>query len=239
MNVAKPIEQLAFYATPPHECSYLPDREARTVFTDPVYPKDIAIYSALSRNGFRRSGQHIYRPQCPNCTACIPVRLPVRDFAPRRRHRRIWRMNSSVEVRSSPLVFNEEHFELYHRYIKERHRGGGMDNPTPEQYLEFLTSPWAETMFYEFRRGGKLLAVAVADRLLDGLSAVYTFYEPEHGRFSPGIYAILWQIQEARRLEVDWLYLGYWIADSTKMAYKAEFQPQERFQGGLWERVDR
>jgi arginine-tRNA-protein transferase len=238
VSTAKSIEQLAFYATPTHECSYLPEREARTVFADPIYPKDTAIYSALVQNGFRRSGQHVYRPHCRNCGACIPVRLPVRDFAPRRRHRRAWQMNSGLEVRSRPMAFNEEHFELYHRYIRERHKGGGMDNPTPGQYMEFLTSPWAETIFYEFRRDRRLLAVAVADRLMDGLSAVYTFYEPEYGRFSLGMYAILWQIQEARRLDVDWLYLGYWIADSPKMAYKADFQPQERFQRGLWKRVN-
>lgn len=228
---------LSFYATPPHDCSYLPEREAITVFADPNHPKDTRLYGALSSHGFRRSGKHIYRPQCPGCDACIPVRLPIREFHPRRRHRRTWKANSDLTIEAKEPLFDQEHFELYRRYLATRHPGGSMDNPSEGQYMEFLTSPWSETTFYELRLpGGKLAAVAVADRVEDGLSAVYTFFDPALQQRSLGIYAILLEISEAERQGLELLYLGYWIRETAKMSYKADFQPLEYLQGGGWMR---
>jgi len=226
---------LAFYATPPHPCSYLAGRQAVTVFADPGSGKDRRLYTALSQCGFRRSGAHVYRPHCPDCSACVPVRLSVGELRPRRSHRRAWRANAGLRARAVPARFHPEHYALYSRYVSQRHSGGGMDHPTPAQYLEFLTSGWAETLFYEFREDRELLAVAVVDRLEDGLSAVYTFYAPELTRRGLGTYAVLWEVEEARRLGLSWLYLGYWIHESPKMRYKATYQPLEYFYEGRWQ----
>ncbi len=236
MTSPAPFKLLSFYATPVHECSYLLDREAVTVFADPEFRKDTALYSVLSRYGFRRSGQHIYRPRCPTCSACVPVRVPVMEFAPRRSQRRTWRQNQDLRVQTCEPRFKEEHFSLYRRYLESRHKGGGMDNPSPSQYMEFLVSPWSHTVFYEVRLGQQLLGVTVADHLEDGLSAVYTFFDPEYRRRSLGVYAVLWELEEAKRLGLEWLYLGYWIKESTKMRYKTEYQPLEYFQDGHWVR---
>lgn len=229
-------EPIAFFATPPHACSYLEGREAVTVFAHPASSPDRATFTALSRHGFRRSGPHVYRPQCPDCDACIPVRVPVQEFQPRRSQRRAWRGNSDVQVSAVAPVLTAEQYALYARYVKTRHAGGGMDTPTPGQYLEFLTSPWSETTFYEFRTPAGLLAVGVVDRLDDGLSAVYTFFDPDAADRSPGVLVVLWEIQEARRLGLDWLYLGYWVRESPKMRYKADYRPLEFLHEGIWRR---
>jgi arginyl-tRNA--protein-N-Asp/Glu arginylyltransferase len=228
---------LSFYATPEHPCSYLAERQAVTIFADPEFNKDTRLYTVLSRYGFRRSGQHIYRPRCPSCEACVPVRVPVRDFVARRSQRRAWRRNQDLRVAPRLPVFNEEHFALYQRYLESRHKGGGMDDPTPKQYMEFLTCAWSDTVFYELWLGKDLLGVTVADRLEDGFSAVYTFFDPATADRSLGVFAILWQIAEACRLGMEWVYLGYWIEQSAKMRYKTEYQPLEYFRQGRWTRV--
>lgn len=235
MTVQVEPAKVLLFATPAHECSYLPGKDATTLFVDPEFPKDAGIYTLLSRSGFRRSGEHVYRPNCADCAACVPVRLPVARFRPRRSQRRTARDNRDIRVVARESEFCEEHFLLYSRYLGARHANGGMDNPTRKQYREFLLSSWASTVLYEFRLAGHLLAVAVADHLADGLSAVYTFFDPEFSNRGIGTYSILWQIDETRRLGLEWLYLGYWIAESPKMLYKQEFQPQERFIDGHWQ----
>lgn len=232
-------KRLSFFLTPPHECSYLSDREARTVFADPAAEPDARAQTALAAHGFRRSGRYIYRPSCPGCRACIPVRVPVMDFQPDRSQRRNIKRNADLRVIARPAEHDPEHFELYNRYQHARHPDGQMIADTPEHYLDFLTSPWADTRFYEMRDpDGALLAVAVIDRLADALSAIYTFYDPEQKHRGLGSFAILWQIQEARRLGLPWVYLGYWIAESPKMRYKMQFRPLEAFQDGVWQRLD-
>ncbi len=238
MTVRVEPAKLLLYATPSHECSYLPGNDATTLFVDPEFPKDAGIYTLLSRNGFRRSGEHVYRPNCESCVACVPVRVPVEDFRPRRSHRRALRDNQDLRVVRREGTFNEEHFQLYSEYLGARHADGGMDNPTRKQYREFLLSSWADTVLCEFRLGERLIAVAVADHLTDGLSAVYTFFDPDYSRRGIGTFSILWQIEETRRLGLQWLYLGYWIENSPKMLYKQEFQPQERFVDGHWHLFD-
>jgi arginine-tRNA-protein transferase len=228
---------LGFYATPPHACSYLEARTAVTVFADPDFPKDRRLYTVLSQHGFRRSGEHIYRPHCPGCAACVPVRVPVQEFRPRRSQRRTWRRNADLEVAARPAAYDPRHYALYERYLASRHRGGGMDNPTPDRYLEFLTSPWADTVFFEHcTPQGAVVAVSVADVLEDGLSAVYTFFDPDLPERSLGVQAVLHEIEEARRLGMRYLYLGYWIGASRKMRYKTEYQPLEYLVDGEWTR---
>lgn len=239
MTVRVEPAKLTLFATPAHTCTYLPGNDATTLFVDPEFPKDAGIYTLLSRNGFRRSGEHVYRPNCNDCSACVPVRVPVERFEPRRSQRRTLRANRDLRVVAREANFCEEHFLLYDRYLGARHANAGMDNPTRKQYREFLLSSWADTVLHEFRLGGHLVAVAVADRLSDGLSAVYTFYDPDYSRRGIGTYCILWQIDETRRLGLAWLYLGYWIADSPKMLYKREFLPQERFIDGRWRLCER
>ena len=224
-----------FFATPGHPCSYFPDREARTLFLDPAGPATPALYTLLSRNGFRRSGAQVYRPECaPRCRACVPVRVPVARFRPRRIHRRVRAANRDLTLRVLPECFDPAHFALYRRYLSIRHAGGGMEDHSPLQYLDFLTSPWCDTLFFEYSLDGEVVAVSVIDRLADALSCVYTFFDPAHGRRSLGTYAILSAIDAARRDSLEWLYLGYYIADSPRMRYKGDFLPQERFIRGRW-----
>ncbi len=226
--------ELAFYVSPPHPCSYLDGRESVTLFADPHAELNTAIYSDLIELGFRRSGNHVYRPRCPRCDACIPVRIPVAEFRPDRSQRRTLKRNSDVTVRMLPAEFNEEHYRLYRRYMSSRHAGGSMDVDSPEQYSDFLTSPWCDTRFVEFRHETQLLAVAVIDLLRSGLSAVYTFFDPQHQHRGLGNLAVLWQVEEARRRGLPWVYLGYLIHESAKMAYKTRYRPLQQFHHGYW-----
>lgn len=218
----------------PHPCSYLPGKTATTLFIDPRYPLDRDAYGHFTRLGFRRSGDLVYRPHCRDCNACIPVRIPVERFQPTRGQVRTWRKNADVRVIAQPARFAPEHFALYRRYQAHRHPGGGMDDPDPRKYSGFLIGRCVETMFCELRIGQRLAAVTVIDRLNDGLSAVYTFFDPDDAGRSLGTYAILWQIEEARYERVPWVYLGYWIGASPKMAYKANFRPLEVYRDGRW-----
>ena len=231
------VQNLGFYNTPPHECSYFPDRQAITLFADPRFPKSKDLYSTLANYGFRRSGKHLYQPHCKACTACIPVRIPVNEFNSRRNQRRLWKKNKYLTIKTLAADFYDEHFQLYKHYQSVRHAGGGMDNPTTKSYMDFLIADWMDTVFYEMRLNNKLLAVAVVDQLKDGLSAVYTFFDPEYSVRSLGTYAILLEIEDARRLNLGWVYLGYWINGCAKMSYKSEFQPLEYFINNSWKRL--
>ena len=229
---------LGFFVTPPHKCGYLPNRDAVTIFVDPRRRPSNATYTLLSQHGFRRSGEHVYRPQCPDCNACIPARIPVAEFTPNRAQRRTLRSNAEVTMVAKPPTYHRDHFELYQRYINARHSGGSMENPDRDSYLEFLTCGWADSIFYEFRLREQLLAVAVVDHLDDGLSAVYTFYDPAAPARSLGRLAVIKQIELARALQLKWLYLGYWIEGCRKMRYKREYAPLEIFRNGQWGRLD-
>lgn len=225
---------ISFYATPPHDCSYLPDRMATTVFADPRAQMDMHIYSTLIQYGYRRSGTHVYAPHCESCYSCRSIRLPVDEFCANRSQRRNYQQNCSLTTSIQPASFQQEHYDLYEKYINGRHQGGGMDNPQPDSYMDFLSAEWCDTEFVEFRDGESLLAVAVVDQTDTGLSAVYTYFDPEHSSRGLGTYAVLWQIEETRRRHLPYLYLGYWIEESPKMAYKAYFQAHQIFSGGQW-----
>jgi len=227
-------EQLDFYLTPEHECSYLPWQQAMTLFADPSVCINTDVYSELIQFGFRRSGTHVYRPRCPMCDACIPIRIPVDSFQPSRSQRRIWKRNQALSIEATAAEYNDEHFQLYRRYMSSRHAGGGMDTPEPDKYAEFLINPYIDACFYEFRLDGKLIAVAAADVLNDALSAVYTFFDPAESKRSLGGMAILWQIQQAGKLGLRHVYLGYWIKECQKMVYKDQYRPFEIFREGQW-----
>lgn len=229
--------RLSLYITGEHECAYLPDRTARTVFVDPSFPLKNGHYSTLIRQGMRRSGRYVYHPGCPHCDACQSLRVPVSEFQPRRRQRRCWQRNADLQSIVRSAAFHQEHFDLYRRYLTARHPGGGMDAHDETGYTDFLMSPWAETRFVEFRLDGDLVAVTVIDLVADGFSAVYTFFDPLEARRGLGSYAILWQIDAARRYGLDYVYLGYWIAECDKMRYKADYQPCEVYRSGAWERL--
>ncbi|HIE00981.1 MAG TPA: arginyltransferase [Thiotrichaceae bacterium] len=222
------------YMSQPYPCSYLPNRMATTVFVAPFVSKTSLLYNRLSQHGFRRSGNDIYSPHCEDCQACLAVRLPVKHFTPRRSQRRVWRKNQDLKVSAVAPTFEPEHFNLYSRYLADRHKDGGMTNPTPEEYIGFLTSTWSKTVFYEFRLEKQLVAIAVVDSVENGISAVYTFFDPNYSERSLGVYAILWEIEEAKRLNLEWLYLGYWVDECQKMSYKIEYQPLEYFYQGAW-----
>lgn len=228
------LRTVALYATGTHPCSYLPGKWARTLFVDPQRPPSNLLYSALIRQGFRRSGSYIYRPGCQGCTACKSLRIPVADYQYVRRDRRCLAANRDLTSHALAAEYRAEHFALYARYIASRHAGGDMDNPTPAQYREFLIAPWADTAFYEFRRGTQLMAVGVIDRVSDGLSAVYSFYDPQLRKRGLGRYVVLRLIEATRQLQLPYLYLGYWIEECPKMTYKSTFRPHEIYDGAEW-----
>ena len=225
----------------PHECGYLPDEIATTIFVDPKAVISNSIYSLLAQQGFRRSGDLIYRPQCQECDACVPVRIPVETFKPNRSQRRIWQRNRDLTTTHLEAGFRQEHFELYRKYQSARHAGGSMDTDDPSQYGDFLFGKVGNTRLLEMRLAenhkekGALLAVAVIDQLEDGFSAVYTFFDPAESRRALGVYAILLEIELARSEGLPYLYLGYYIAESEKMNYKLNYQPLRAFRNRAWE----
>lgn len=226
--------RLKFFASAAEPCAYLENRNTVSAFANPHKDMNIATYNALIQHGFRRSGGYVYRPHCPNCRECISVRVPLKKQKFSRNERRTIRRNSDLKISRLKGKFHNEHFDLYRRYINSRHNDGSMANPGKADYHRFLICDWADTMFIEFRLNGNLIAVAVCDITSSGLSAVYTFFDSNYESRSPGHFAILTQIKEAKSRDLDYLYLGYWIKDCDKMSYKHRYKPLEGFIEDQW-----
>lgn len=232
----RPVRDLRFFLTVPHACSYLPDKEATTLFLDPQESPVSGVYDSLSLLGFRRSGRHLYRPHCEGCNACRSVRIPVEYFSANRTQRKICRRNSDIKVRVIPARFDVEHYALYADYIRARHADGDMYPPSREQYRTFLTldEPYAQLM--EMYLEDELVGVAAFDQLEHGLSAIYTFFKVSEtlDKRSLGTLAILKLIDLCQQQALPHLYLGYWIEECRKMRYKRAFSPIEVLDGRHW-----
>lgn len=227
--MTREVQFPTLYQTAPHPCPYIDENTAVNLILDPHYPVNTGLYGRLLQHGFRRNGGLYYRPFCNECSACVSVRLPAAQFVPNRSQRRTRRRNADLTTHLVRARFTEEHFELYLRYQSTRHTGDSMDDPDPDKYRRFLVESDVDTSFIEFRKDDRLMGVSIVDRVDDGLSAIYTFFEPEEPRRSLGTFAILKQVDLALAEGLEWVYLGYWIAESPKMAYKSRFQPLQRY----------
>ena len=230
-----PLSTLQFYLTAPYPCSYLPEQSARSQVATPSFLIDTPVYSELVQRGFRRSGTFTYRPRCDACHACVPVRIPVAAFAPSRTQRRAQRGHGNLVATLQTPEDNEEYFELYQRYQAARHLEGKAEPDSREQYRNFLLQSHVDSVLAEFREDGVLRMVSIIDVLGDGLSSVYTFYEPDVAQTSYGTYNVMWQVDLCRKLNLPYLYLGYWIKQSRKMVYKANFRPLQGLMQGVWQ----
>lgn len=229
-----PLTRIQFFLTPPYPCSYLAEQDARSMVAAPSDAIDGPVYGELINMGFRRSGHHTYRPHCDACHACVPVRIPVDAFAPNRSQRRNWEHNQGLATDILELDYQEEHYQLYRRYQATRHAGGGMDQDDREQYSQFLLQSHVDSFLIEYREEGELRMMSLVDRVRQGLSAVYTFFEPDRPKEGYGVYNILWQLALCRELGLPYLYLGYWIAESRKMSYKIGYHPLQGLVDGVW-----
>lgn len=231
------IKNIKVFATNAHPCSYLPEREATTLFVDPDLAITSDLYNQLNELGFRRSGKHFYTPHCKECQDCIATRVVAPNFRPSRRHQRILKRNADIEVVPVSSIDSDEHYALYENYINLRHQDGDMYPADPEQYKQFIGNATQFSSYLEFRKDEQLIAVCVLDCLPDGYSAIYTYFDPNYEKRSLGVLAILKLIERAQQCELDYVYLGYWIRECRKMAYKIEYRPTELLINGRWQRL--
>jgi arginine-tRNA-protein transferase len=236
MSIYKPPRRPQFfYTTAPLPCPYLAGRTERKVVTEIVGPGAEALHDRLSRAGFRRSHNIAYAPVCPSCQACVPIRVPVGSFQPGRTLRKIARVNAELEGYRVAARATSEQFQLFQRYQQVRHRDGDMASMSFYDYRAMVEDTPVETFIIEFRDPeDRLISACLTDRLGDGLSAVYSFFAPGMETRSLGTHAVLWLIERARAMGLPYVYLGYWVPESRKMAYKARFRPSEILVNGTW-----
>lgn len=227
-----------FYTTAPLPCPYLPGRTERKIVTELSGTEAEALHERLSRAGFRRSHNIAYAPVCPGCQACVPIRVVSEEFAPDRTQRRILRANADLTVSEMPARATAEQFTLFQRYQKNRHADGDMAAMGYYDYRAMIEDTPISTGILEFRDAqDRLLGACLTDWLADGLSAVYSFFDTDEDKRSLGTFAVLWLIGRARSLGLPYVYLGYWVPESRKMAYKARFRPSEILISGAWHRL--
>jgi len=216
------------------ECPYLDDKQSASILVDPDHQVDQNLFALLSRSGFRRSGEMLYSPKCPSCKACISVRIPTAEFKASRGQKRVWRKNLDIKVSIEDVSFKEEHFQLYMKYQHARHPESSMCDEDPKKYLSFIKSEFSRSKFLCLTINDELIGVSVLDQFKGGLSAVYTFFDPEYSQRSIGTYAILYLIKLAKLREIPHVYLGYWIKQSSKMSYKSKFKPLQGYIDRKW-----
>lgn len=232
------VSRLPLYLTADYPCSYLPGRKARNLVAEPSRI-DHQGYQQLLQQGFRRSGDHVYRPHCHACRACQSLRVSSLEFRPSRAQRRTWQRNRDLQLSWRRMAPSDEHYLLFRHYAASRHRHGGMDTISPDAFSDFTASVWCDNWLWELRDGaGRLICGAVVDHLLDGFSAVYSYFDPAFDKRSPGTLIILHQLEQARHAGLPWVYLGYYIRGCRKMAYKNLFKPHQLFHGGEWHWYD-
>ena len=225
---------LSLFITAEHACGYYEDRSSANLVPDPHIPMNAGLYSLLVTKGFRRSGSFVYRPHCPSCASCIASRIDVDHYRTNRNQRRCLKRNQDLLTRIKSAQFSDEYFDLYQRYINSRHLDGNMAHPAPDDFKQFLLSDWSDTLFIESRLNDRLIAVAVSDYLPAGLSAVYTFFDPDEAKRSLGTFAILQQIWLAQCYHIPHVYLGYWIDGHPKMDYKRNFSGLQHYHDQQW-----
>ncbi len=231
--------QLSFFITPPHKCPYLTEKTSKTIFLSPEIASDNLLYTALINQGFRRSGEHIYRPNCESCSACLSVRIPVFEYKNTRSNRRILNKAKRFRYSVEPANFNQKHYLLFDRYISQRHQDGDMFPTSPRQFKDFLLCDWLEVNYLNIFdiKTGALIGTCVYDIVNDGFSAIYTFFDPDYEKFSIGKLAILKLMELVRQAKLPFLYLGYWIKGCQKMSYKGDFRPIEYFTQNHWVKI--
>ena len=230
---------IQLFKTTSTPCSYLEDRDSSNIVIDPEFQMTPEIYDFLLEKGFRRSGEMVYRPDCYSCDLCKSTRVMTNYYSPNRSQKRAWnKAKENLSVKQMPAEFNEKHYHLYVKYVSTRHPDGKMENAVPQQYMDFLTAKWSDTIFLELIYDNQLLAVAITDRQPLSLSALYTFFDPDLSHLSPGVLAIQAQIEHAKNLNLQWLYLGYWISECQKMSYKTQYKPAQVFSNSLWVPVE-
>ncbi len=226
-----------FYVTAPQPCPYLPGRMERKLFTALHGDGARMLNDSLSKQGFRRSQNVLYRPSCTDCSACLSARIRVAGFTPSRSQRRVDKRNGDLQRRATSPWATEEQFELFRRYLDSRHADGGMADMDIFEFAAMIEETPIRTRVVEYcdRDTGELVAVCLTDILDDGVSMVYSFYDPELERNSVGTYIILDHVRIAQELGLPFVYLGYWVPGSPKMGYKAKFSGLELFARGQWE----
>lgn len=231
-----PLQKLQFYVTTPYTCGYIAKNRAQSLIATPYSAVDADIYSELIKQGFRRSGAFSYRPHCENCIKCVPVRLVLENFTPTRSQKRAAKQHSDLTVTILPLAFHQQHFELYAAYQALRHAEDNLeDKNDEEQYRQFICQSNVESVMVEFKDAkNQVKIISIVDVVSDGASAVYTFFDATEQKASYGTHAIMWLASWTKDLNLPYLYLGYWIQESQKMAYKEKFTVQEKLIDGEW-----
>ncbi len=234
-NAHNPIR---LFETVVDDCPYLDDHKSASILVDPDHEVDRQLFSMLSRSGFRRSGEMLYSPKCPSCNACVSVRIPSARFVASKSQKRVWRKNIDLRANLEDVRFEQEHFDMYMRYQRRRHPDSSMCDEDTSKYTGFINSDFSRSKFLVFRLAGQLIGISVLDQFDGGLSAVYTFFEPEFSNRSLGTHAILYTLKLAKAHDIPFVYLGYWIDGSQKMDYKRKFRPLQGYQDRQWKDLE-